>query len=54
MTKEYKVVSFYKFTLNQSKYLKELEEFLNGYARQGWTVKEANANLSVFILERGR
>lgn len=53
--KEYKVVSFpVKITFNQKKYFKELEEFLNGYARQGWSVTESNASLNMFILERER
>ncbi len=50
--KEYKVVTFHEFTLNHKKYIKSLENMLNDYARQGWSVKEANASLNTFILER--
>ncbi len=50
--KEYKVVTFSKFTLNRKKYLKSLENLLNDYAQQGWSVKEANPMLTTFILER--
>lgn len=41
--KEYKVVNFaVNVFFNPKKHCEKLEEFLNGYARQGWIVKEAN------------
>ncbi len=53
--KEYKVVKYFRgLTLNYDKYLKDLEDFLNNYARQGWRVKETGQGMTVFILERDK
>ncbi len=53
--KEYKIVNFpLRFSFNHTKYLKDLEDFLNNYARQGWQVKESNQSMTMFILERDK
>ncbi len=53
--KEYKVVKNpTTLTFNYDKWMKNLEDFLNNYARQGWRVKESNQSMTVFILERDK
>lgn len=52
--KEYKIVYFQgKSLFNLEKLNKEIADFLNEYARQGWRVIECE-NFNRFLLERDR
>lgn len=53
--KEYKVVTFIqKTTFSRSKADKELTDFLNEYARAGWSVVNVHNNMMHFVFERDK
>lgn len=52
--KEYKVVNYKgSMTFSVEKYNKDLSDFLNDYARQGWRVIHCK-DFNQFILEKDR
>jgi len=49
--KEYKVV---KSKLGLGNWNEKIEDLLNKHAREGWELKHAQQNLTMFILERDK